>query len=192
MNGINLCTVCGCDMGDCNPRQLCCKTYCPMQWELDEKTQSTVTLVDMDVNIPADTSTNSKIIYIDLTGEPDQPTPTTINTIDDLLNSEIFTKMKESKSFKSLFYREFFKDHQDRISFYIGSHFGDQHNKFIIELDGSTIIRYVNGNWVFYIYPYVNPNHLLFIWNNIIVNMLTSECNNTWVKEGEIMYVHVV
>jgi hypothetical protein len=27
----NLCTVCGIDMGDTNPRQLCRKTYCPEQ-----------------------------------------------------------------------------------------------------------------------------------------------------------------
>ena len=27
-SGQNLCTVCGVDMGDCNPRQLCAKTYC--------------------------------------------------------------------------------------------------------------------------------------------------------------------
>jgi len=25
------CTVCGEDMGECNPRQFCKKTYCPMQ-----------------------------------------------------------------------------------------------------------------------------------------------------------------
>jgi hypothetical protein len=28
---INRCVVCGVDMGSCNPRQLCCKTYCPME-----------------------------------------------------------------------------------------------------------------------------------------------------------------
>lgn len=27
----NKCTVCGIDMGEHNPRQLCCKTYCPLQ-----------------------------------------------------------------------------------------------------------------------------------------------------------------
>ena len=26
---LNLCTVCGINMGHCNPRQYCCKTYCP-------------------------------------------------------------------------------------------------------------------------------------------------------------------
>lgn len=30
---VNRCIVCGVDMGDCNPRQLCCKTYCPMENE---------------------------------------------------------------------------------------------------------------------------------------------------------------
>lgn len=25
----NYCVVCGIDIGYCNPRQLCCKTYCP-------------------------------------------------------------------------------------------------------------------------------------------------------------------
>jgi len=25
----NKCTICGVDLGECNPRQLCCKTYCP-------------------------------------------------------------------------------------------------------------------------------------------------------------------
>ena len=25
----NYCIICGVDIGDCNPRQLCCKTYCP-------------------------------------------------------------------------------------------------------------------------------------------------------------------
>ena len=27
----NLCLGCGVDMGECNPRQYCCKTYCPDQ-----------------------------------------------------------------------------------------------------------------------------------------------------------------
>jgi hypothetical protein len=26
---VNRCIGCGIDMGDCNPRQYCCKTYCP-------------------------------------------------------------------------------------------------------------------------------------------------------------------
>jgi len=26
---INRCLGCGIDMGECNPRQYCCKTYCP-------------------------------------------------------------------------------------------------------------------------------------------------------------------
>lgn len=25
------CTICGVDMGECNPRQYCCKTYCPYE-----------------------------------------------------------------------------------------------------------------------------------------------------------------
>lgn len=29
--GVNLCVVCKVDMGECNPRQYCCKTYCPME-----------------------------------------------------------------------------------------------------------------------------------------------------------------
>lgn len=28
---INRCLGCGVDMGECNPRQYCCKTYCPNQ-----------------------------------------------------------------------------------------------------------------------------------------------------------------
>lgn len=31
--GENKCLVCGIDLGECNPRQLCCKTYCPMEFE---------------------------------------------------------------------------------------------------------------------------------------------------------------
>lgn len=38
MNGINRCVVCGVDMGDCNPRQYCCKTYCPMENYDDDNT----------------------------------------------------------------------------------------------------------------------------------------------------------
>lgn len=30
-SGINRCVECNQDMGDCNPRQYCCKTYCGMQ-----------------------------------------------------------------------------------------------------------------------------------------------------------------
>lgn len=178
MNNINLCMVCGCDMGDCNPRQLCRKTYCPMQQNLDTRTQ----IVD------------PKITCIDLTIESDQLTPRQINTIDDLLSTEIFAKMKESKSFKQdTNYIDFFRQYQTHVSFYIGfMHFGDQQHSFIIELDGNIIIRYVDGNWVFYIYPYVNPNDSLFIWNAIIVSMLTPECNNAWTKEGEMMCVHVI
>lgn len=29
----NYCVVCGVDIGYCNPRQYCCKTYCPKQFE---------------------------------------------------------------------------------------------------------------------------------------------------------------
>ena len=29
----NKCIVCGVDMGECNPRQYCCKYYCPKQFE---------------------------------------------------------------------------------------------------------------------------------------------------------------
>jgi len=31
--GVNRCLGCGVDMGDCNPRQYCCKTYCPVELE---------------------------------------------------------------------------------------------------------------------------------------------------------------
>ena len=31
--GENKCLVCGIDLGECNPRQYCCKTYCPMEFE---------------------------------------------------------------------------------------------------------------------------------------------------------------
>jgi hypothetical protein len=27
----NRCIICGVNLGDCNPRQYCCKTYCPME-----------------------------------------------------------------------------------------------------------------------------------------------------------------
>jgi hypothetical protein len=27
----NVCVICGVDMGDCNPRQFCRKTYCPYE-----------------------------------------------------------------------------------------------------------------------------------------------------------------
>lgn len=33
---VNRCLGCGVDMGECNPRQYCCKTYCPSQQRSDE------------------------------------------------------------------------------------------------------------------------------------------------------------
>ncbi len=33
---VNRCLGCGVDIGECNPRQYCCKTYCPKQLSLDE------------------------------------------------------------------------------------------------------------------------------------------------------------
>jgi hypothetical protein len=33
----NLCVGCGVDMGACNPRQYCCKTYCPRMHTYDEE-----------------------------------------------------------------------------------------------------------------------------------------------------------
>jgi len=30
------CVLCGDDMGKNNPRQLCCKTYCPSQWKTED------------------------------------------------------------------------------------------------------------------------------------------------------------
>ena len=30
----NECVICGVDMGRRNPRQLCCKTYCPKEFEI--------------------------------------------------------------------------------------------------------------------------------------------------------------
>jgi hypothetical protein len=35
---VNRCLGCGVDMGECNPRQYCCKTYCPSQCQTDEDT----------------------------------------------------------------------------------------------------------------------------------------------------------
>jgi len=34
---INRCLVCGIDIGECNPRQYCCKTFCPMQFEMNKR-----------------------------------------------------------------------------------------------------------------------------------------------------------
>lgn len=39
---INRCIGCGVDMGECNPRQYCCKTYCPeeqfrLQYEMEDE-----------------------------------------------------------------------------------------------------------------------------------------------------------
>lgn len=33
---INCCTVCGINLGECNPRQYCMKTYCPMEFEVGQ------------------------------------------------------------------------------------------------------------------------------------------------------------
>jgi hypothetical protein len=33
----NRCMICGIDMGSCNPRQLCCKTYCPNEFEIEQE-----------------------------------------------------------------------------------------------------------------------------------------------------------
>ena len=46
----NLCISCGIDMGSCNPRQYCRKTYCPMEW----------TDSDSDNNTYDDTNENEK------------------------------------------------------------------------------------------------------------------------------------
>jgi hypothetical protein len=35
---VNRCLGCGIDMGECNPRQYCCKTYCPSQHLSDQDT----------------------------------------------------------------------------------------------------------------------------------------------------------
>lgn len=34
---LNLCTVCGIDLGEQNPRQYCNKGYCPKQYIFDNK-----------------------------------------------------------------------------------------------------------------------------------------------------------
>ncbi len=38
----NECVICGVDMGRRNPRQLCCKTYCPKEFEIknEDKTKT--------------------------------------------------------------------------------------------------------------------------------------------------------
>lgn len=40
-DGINRCVICGVDLGECNPRQYCCKTYCPFEIDQDENDNNT-------------------------------------------------------------------------------------------------------------------------------------------------------
>ena len=55
---VNRCVICGVDMGDCNPRQLCMKTYCPDQFkpepiviDLTKDEVIDLTLSDEDVDV---------------------------------------------------------------------------------------------------------------------------------------------
>lgn len=41
-DGSNCCLVCGIDMGYCNPRQLCMKTYCPEEYYSTDSETDTI------------------------------------------------------------------------------------------------------------------------------------------------------
>ena len=59
----NYCVVCGIDIGDCNPRQLCCKTYCP-----NTPIDMTPEIVESDVSdVPTDGyDSQDDVIFHDL------------------------------------------------------------------------------------------------------------------------------
>lgn len=66
----NLCLGCGIDMGFCNPRQYCCKTYCPFEDE------------DMDEDINEDVKSSNMVKKV----------------VSKIINKEFPIKRKASKS----------------------------------------------------------------------------------------------
>ena len=58
---INRCVVCGVDMGDCNPRQYCMKTYCPLQLETIDLTGDETPVIDL--------TRDETPVIIDITGD---------------------------------------------------------------------------------------------------------------------------
>jgi len=49
MSDQNRCVVCGIDMGECNPRQYCCKTYCSSEPCLKQKEKNRCVVCGIDM-----------------------------------------------------------------------------------------------------------------------------------------------
>lgn len=185
MNGINLCVICGTDMGDCNPRQLCGKTRCYMQDLYEAPTQPDVSSPGGDtVPSPPQGGLRGDMV----------PPP---RNIDEFLESEIFNKMQTCSHFKnglSDSCLNFFETYQEQITVLKGyTHLTDEYNTYIVELDNQKIMSFDSNHpkWIFYRYPFHNPNSLLYQWNQIILDMLTPETNNEWIRDNNILYVVV-
>jgi hypothetical protein len=169
MNGINLCTVCGRDMGDNNPRQLCRKTYCELELQMVD--EPVVELI------------------------PQNPELYDIHNIDDLVDSSVFIHMRESKSFQKpclCSMIDFIRKYQHLLTVYTGVNFSDSEGHlYCIELNRETIItyNYKQRLWRFFRYQTVNVHSPIYEWNTIVYDVLSPEVNSHWVQDCRFMYV---
>lgn len=159
---INRCLVCGIDMGDCNPRQLCNKTYCGNQYTYEENTEfmsSFDNLLNCEIFYQMNNSTQFKL-------------PMDTEHINFLLDHRDDTQI--------------IKEHDilREGSIYNIKLMGKQiirYEKLISQ----------QPTWKFYRYPFVNPMSPIFTWNLIIVNMLTPDCNTNWARQEDIIQIIV-
>lgn len=178
MNGINLCLICGVDMGDMNNRQLCCKTYCPKQYEIMDEEPPTFKTVSHPPK--------KKICHANLPSNTDQ-------SIDVILNSDIFTDMIECQQFKHPIGQEhlmFLRKYQNNLKLYTPK------NTCIILMDTLLILQYevdVFGrpSWLLVRYPFTEPNTPIYEWNSIVYNMLSPANKSLWIRSQDVMYIRI-
>ena len=58
----NTCMICGVDMGDCNPRQYCCKTYCPEDTQQSQSDDVQLDDIPLNDDVQSDDISMNKCI----------------------------------------------------------------------------------------------------------------------------------
>ena len=202
MDDVNRCIICGVDMGYCNPRQLCCKTYCPEQFNHPGGEESPLNPPD-SVGVPSlplseredssEKGTTAKrssgvegALRASCPGRKGGEVPLgEVSLIEQVLSGEVFTSMEISPYF-------IFGDSEPHLTFLRGvvDHLslipGDP---MIIELDQQPIIRDDGTSWIFYRYPFSTPGTALYQWNMIIVNLLSDETHTWWIRNQDMMTI---
>lgn len=158
----NHCVVCGVDMGACNPRQLCCKTYCPTEKWFDSHEE------------------DYKQNHVKLMDNP------IINCINELVKTGLTLNLGEFNSNLT----KFLQTYQDVITVYTGLNSINQQPVYIVELDQKILFRCDKSGkhacLTFYRYPMAEPNIILFLWETVVTRLPYHWIGDGWILSQNI------